>query len=97
MRYLGGIFIVSLSVFVTSRLSSSPTPDILRQRTRDIEVKKYCINLLEKLGSFKYTRDILLSLDKQAREEVRALGPNTFMENLLNELLSWQNSDQTDV
>lgn len=70
------------------------TTDILRQRTRDIEVKKYCINLLEKLGSFKYTRDILDSLDRQAREEVSALGPNPFMENLLNELLSWKTSDQ---
>lgn len=70
---------------------------ILRQRTRDIEVKKYCINLLEKLGSFKYTRDILESLDKEARAEVAALGDNPFMENLLNELLSWTTSDQTDV
>lgn len=47
--------------------------DILRQRTRDIEVKKYCINLLEKLGSFKYTRDILQSLDREARAEVHLL------------------------
>lgn len=43
---------------------------ILRQRTRDIEVKKYCIQLLEKMGSFKYTREILDSLDKEARTEV---------------------------
>lgn len=50
--------------------------DILRQRTRDIEVKKYCINLLEKLGSFKYTRDILESLDKKARAEVFVFGLN---------------------
>lgn len=44
--------------------------DILRQRTHDIEVKKYCITLLEKLGSFEYTRQVLESLDKEARAEV---------------------------
>jgi len=44
--------------------------DILRQRTHDIEVKKYCITLLEKLGSFQYTRKVLESLDAEARSEV---------------------------
>lgn len=63
---------------------------ILRQRTRDVEVKKYCVNLLENLGSFKYTRDILESLDRQARDEVARLGPNPIMEKLLDDLLSWK-------
>lgn len=45
-------------------------PDILRQRTHDIEVKKYCISLLEKLGSFQYTRKVLETLDVEARAEV---------------------------
>lgn len=45
--------------------------DILRQRTKDVEVKKYCIHLLEKLGSFEYTRTILKQLDAEARAEVR--------------------------
>lgn len=44
--------------------------DILRQRTKDVEVKKYCIHLLEKLGSFEYTRNILTRLDAEARAEV---------------------------
>lgn len=43
---------------------------ILRQRTTDHEVKKYCISLLEKLGSFEYTRTTLEALDKEARAEV---------------------------
>jgi len=62
---------------------------ILRQRTRDVEVKRYCISLLEKLGSFKYTQQTLEDLDKIARKEVEKLGPNPIMENLLNDLLSW--------
>lgn len=63
---------------------------ILRQRTRDNEVKKYCIGLLEKLGSFEYTRKTLEALDKEARAEVARLGPNPIMDNLLTELLSWK-------
>lgn len=66
--------------------------DILRQRTRDVEVKKYCVSLLEKLGSFKYTRETLEALDKEARNENELLGPNPIMNTLLDELLSWKTS-----
>ncbi|XP_063619351.1 terpene synthase isoform X1 [Cydia splendana] len=66
---------------------------ILRQRTRDVEVKRYCIALLERLGSFRYTRDTLARLDAAAREEVARLGGNQDLENLLDELLSWQRSE----
>lgn len=67
---------------------------ILRQRTIDVEVKKYCINLLEKLGSFEYTRNILDKIDRQAREEVARHGSNPIMESLLNDLLSWKTGDK---
>ncbi|XP_013110631.1 terpene synthase isoform X1 [Stomoxys calcitrans] len=66
---------------------------ILRQRTQDVEVKKYCITLLEKLGSFRYTRNVLESLDEEARAEVKRLGGNPHMDILLDKLLSWKNSD----
>jgi geranylgeranyl diphosphate synthase, type III len=58
-----------------------------------VEVKKYCVSLLEKLGSFKYTRETLEALDKEARNEVELLGPNPIMNTLLDELLSWRTSD----
>ncbi|XP_049869792.1 terpene synthase isoform X2 [Pectinophora gossypiella] len=63
---------------------------ILRQRTRDVEVKRYCISLLERLGSFRYTRDTLHSLDQEARAEVARLGGNPHFAALLDELLSWR-------
>lgn len=66
--------------------------DILRQRTRDVEVKKYCVSLLEKLGSFQYTRETLEALDQEARKENELLGPNPIMNQLLDELLSWKQS-----
>lgn len=68
----------------------------MRQRTRDVEVKRYCIGLLEKLGSFEYSRQVLDDLDKSARKEVAAFGPNPIMEQLLNGLLSWKTPDQPE-
>ncbi|CAH4035637.1 geranylgeranyl pyrophosphate synthase [Pieris brassicae] len=65
---------------------------ILRQRTRDVEVKRYCIKLLEKCGSFQHTRDTLIALDREARAEVARLGGNPHLEELLDELLSWQSN-----
>ncbi|KAL0832547.1 hypothetical protein ABMA28_000755 [Loxostege sticticalis] len=67
---------------------------ILRQRTRDVEVKRYCISLLERLGSFAYTRDTLTQLDAQARAEVAALGGNPYLEALLDDLLSWRRDNK---
>ncbi|XP_041970382.1 geranylgeranyl pyrophosphate synthase [Aricia agestis] len=63
---------------------------ILRQRTRDVEVKKYCISLLERYGSFQYTRDRLQELDDDARAEIKRLGGNPHLEELLDELLTWR-------
>ncbi|XP_021200662.2 terpene synthase isoform X1 [Helicoverpa armigera] len=63
---------------------------ILRQRTRDLEVKRYCITILERIGSFAYTRETLQSLDEEARREVARLGGNPHLEALLDDLLSWR-------
>ncbi|XP_026737018.1 geranylgeranyl pyrophosphate synthase [Trichoplusia ni] len=69
---------------------------ILRQRTRDIEVKKYCITILERLGSFAYTRDTLQRLDEEARKEVARLGGNPHLEALLDDLLSWRRDESLE-
>lgn len=47
----------------------------------------YCVQLVEKSDSFKYTREILQTLDQQVREEVIKIGANNHMDDLLNELL----------
>ena len=39
--------------------------DILRQRTTNLEVKKYCVEYLEKIGSFKYTESVLVELEEK--------------------------------
>lgn len=78
---------------IRSQQEDNQVLHILRQRTRDVEVKKYCISLLERLGSFKYTRDILYKLDADARSEVDRLGGNPHLEALLDDLLTWRREE----
>jgi geranylgeranyl diphosphate synthase type 3 len=55
-----------------------------------VELKKYCFTLLEKFGSFSYTRHILEELDAEARAEIAKLGGNPVLEKVLNDLLDWK-------
>uniref|UniRef100_A0A1B6KW37 Geranylgeranyl pyrophosphate synthase n=1 Tax=Graphocephala atropunctata TaxID=36148 RepID=A0A1B6KW37_9HEMI len=74
---------------IRSRPDDRQVIQILRQRTRDVEVKRYCITLLDKFGSFCHTRDTLSQLDREARDEVARLGGNPLMEAILDDLLNW--------
>ncbi|CAL1688734.1 unnamed protein product [Lasius platythorax] len=67
--------------------------NILRQRTKDIEVKRHCVKLLEKFGSFKYTRDVLEELDMKTRAEIGRLGGNPFLIKILDELKNWDTKE----
>ena len=62
----------------------------MRQRTTDVEVKKYCVSLLKKYGSFKYTLDVLDGLDHLVRKEVNKLGGNELLVRLMDELKNYQ-------
>jgi hypothetical protein len=55
-----------------------------------VEVKKYCITLLEKFGSFSHTRHTLEELEAEARAEISKLGGNPLLEDILDELLNWK-------
>ena len=63
---------------------------ILQQRTCDVELKKYCITLLEKLGSMSFTRRTVEETDAKARAEVAKHGGNPMLEDVLNELPEWK-------
>jgi len=64
--------------------------NILRQRTTDVEVKKYAISLLEDAGSFRYSLGVLEDLDSKIRSEVDKLGGNPVLIHLMDELKNWQ-------
>ena len=63
---------------------------ILKQRTNDVEVKKFCISLLESSGAFKYTRTVLETLDKAICSEVDRLGGNMIITTVMDELRNWK-------
>jgi len=62
---------------------------ILKQRTNDVEVKKFCISLLESSGSFEYTRNVLETLDRAICSEVDRLGGNSIISKIMEELRNW--------
>lgn len=62
---------------------------IIRQRTVDIEVKKFCISLLESAGSFSYTLSVMSDLDESIRAEIARLGGNPTLEAVMDELRNW--------
>lgn len=59
---------------------------ILRQRTNDTDVKKYCVDLLERKGSFKYTQSTLIELEKSIYEQMESFGGNPHLQGLMDEL-----------
>lgn len=62
--------------------------NILRQRTSELELKKYCVALLDSLGSFEYTRSRLATLESEIGNEVERLGGNEILSALLESLRS---------
>jgi geranylgeranyl diphosphate synthase type 3 len=55
-----------------------------------VALKEYCVTLLEKFGSFSYTKHTLEELDAEARAEAAKLGGNPLLEAFLDELLKWK-------
>ena len=55
-----------------------------------MELKKYCVKLLENFGSLSDMRHTLEELDAEARAEVAKLGGNPVLEDVLDTLLEWK-------
>lgn len=60
--------------------------NILRQRTTDNDIKKYCVECLEQFGSFDYTRQTLIDLENQLLSEIEKLGGNQYLTSVVKEL-----------
>ena len=63
--------------------------NILRQRTQEIDVKKYAIKLLEDAGSFRYTREQMRLLDNKIRAEIGKLNGNDVLLRVMDDLRNW--------
>lgn len=68
---------------IWSRPESTQVQNILRQRTENVDVKRYCVDYLEKVGSFAYTRQTLRDLEAEAYRLIRELGGNPQLESLV--------------
>lgn len=79
-----------MSFLIIHALKNNPDDkkliNILKQRSKNIEVKRYCVKILESYGSFKYTKDVLDELDKKMRTEIDRLGGNPTFVKFLDEL-----------
>ena len=76
------------SLHASASLSSSREPplEILRQRTKDVELKRFAVRLMQDTGSFEYTVRVLNDVEHAIRTEIDKLGGNslliTFIESL---------------
>ncbi|VVD04150.1 terpene synthase-like [Leptidea sinapis] len=83
----------TLPIIYATRTSKADTVlNILRQKTRDITLKKYFVSLLEECGGLQYTREIMKDLDSSLRDEIKKFGGNPALIAVMDEMLSWQNS-----
>ncbi|EEB16507.1 geranylgeranyl pyrophosphate synthase, putative [Pediculus humanus corporis] len=81
---------------IRNRPDDGQVMQILRLRTKDVDVKKYCVSLLEKFGSFAYTRETLENLVIEAKKEIDRLGGNPHLDALLNEFCNWNPPDREE-
>ena len=77
---------------IRTKTSDDRVAKILRQRTESVEVKKFCISLLEEAGSFDYTRHVMRQLDTEICDEVTRLGGNVIITAVMGELRDWDNN-----
>lgn len=71
---------------IWSQPESTQVQNILRQRTENLDIKRYCVDYLVKVGSFAYTRKTLRELEAEAYHLIRDLGGNPELEGLIKQL-----------
>ncbi|KAM8859307.1 geranylgeranyl pyrophosphate synthase isoform 1-T2 [Spinachia spinachia] len=71
---------------IWSRPESTQVQNILRQRTENTDIKRYCVDYLEKVGSFAYTRQTLRDLEAEVYRLIGEFGGNPQLESLVTHL-----------
>lgn len=79
---------------IWSRPESTQVQNILRQRTENVDIKRYCVDYLEKVGSFAYTRQTLRNLEEEAYRLIKELGGNPQLESLIKHLSQMHGEDE---
>lgn len=71
---------------IWSRPESTQVQNILRKRTENMDIKRYCVDYLEKVGSFAYTRQTLRDLEVEVYRLIEEFGGNPQLESLVKHL-----------
>jgi len=75
---------------IVHSILSTPTDSkllkILKQKPTDVEIKRYALGIMEKTGSFEYTKVILKEYEVKILEEIKKLGGNTTLTSLVEHL-----------
>lgn len=58
--------------------------DMLKQKTKDVDLKMYAIRVMESTNSFEYTRNYLISVQNMALKQISCLGGNKKLEDIVN-------------
>ncbi|KAI8853020.1 geranylgeranyl pyrophosphate synthase [Chytridium lagenaria] len=69
---------------IKATVNDNQLASILRQRTTDIDVKKYAIKLMEKTKTFEATAAKLKEIETSARAEIARLGGNPLLEKVVD-------------
>jgi len=71
---------------ILSNPHDSKLLNILKQKTTEVELKKYALSIMEKTGSFEYTKKVMKDYEERIFEEIKKLGGNETLLQLVEEL-----------
>lgn len=64
----------------------SKATDIVKQRTKDMELKRFAVDIMTEFGSFAYTKDRLYEMEREITKEIDRLGGNGHLMAMLDQL-----------
>jgi len=71
---------------IAARPGDTRLINILKQRTEDVDVKKYAVNYMDETNSLEYTRERLITLKKEVLQHIADLGGHQILEGLVHKL-----------
>ncbi|TMW68105.1 hypothetical protein Poli38472_007777 [Pythium oligandrum] len=81
-----GKFSFPLIVAIRANLDDKRLINILKQRTKNVELKKYAVEYMKETGAFEKTRAKIETLMQTILEEIQRLGGNAKLEQIVNTL-----------
>ncbi|KAI8339135.1 geranylgeranyl pyrophosphate synthase [Chlamydoabsidia padenii] len=71
---------------IRSDTSNRQLLNIVSQKPKSMEIKKYALDIIKRTGSFDYVYQVMTHKETEARDEIKRLGGNILLENLLDAL-----------